>query len=308
MKTPTTETIDIGPRRAAGQGTRRIRRAPTAGLGIAALGLLFLGSTAAGTQAGQGWRFSGEVSFVRTGGNAQSSTMGLAATLSRAWAPVELKLEAGGIQTTITRVTRTARGTSDDYELEESTDSERSAENYYLRTRLDWRLSERTTAFTKSDWTRNTFAGVKRRAVNTFGISTRWIQRDRWRLGSGYGATYTFQTDVVPDPEAPGSFFGLQLSADHWMRLAENAEWTSTLVMDGNGSDLPDVRGNWTNALSVAMNDRFALKTNVRLSFDNRPALASVPLVSRAGESAGTINVARRKLDRVATLALLVTL
>jgi len=234
--------------------------------------------------------------------------MGLAATLSRAWAPAELKLEAGGIQTTTTRVTRTARGTSDDYQLEESTDSELSAENYYLRTRLDWRLSERTTAFTKSDWTRNTFAGVKRRAVNTFGISTRWIQRERWRLSSGYGATYTFQTDVVPDPEAPGSFFGLQLSADHWMKLAENAEWTSTLVMDGNGADVPDVRGNWTNARSVAMNDQFALKTNVRLSFDNRPALVGVPLVSHGGEAAGTINVSRRKLDRVLTFALLVTL
>ena len=255
-----------------------------------------------------GWSISGELSFVQTGGNAQSSTLGLATTLGRSWEPAELKIEAGGIRTRTTQVERTARGAADAYRIEERSESRVSAENYYVRLRLDLALSRRSAIFAKSDWTRNTFSGVAARYVAAAGLSTRWIQGDAWRLRTGYAATYTFQEDVVANPETRDDFVGLQLSADHSLQLTDNSGWTSTLVLDGNGLELSDMRADWTNALSIAMNDNLGLKTTVRLLFDNRPSLAGVPLVSSAGEPAGTVFVARRKLDRVATLALVVTL
>lgn len=255
-----------------------------------------------------GWSISGELSFVQTGGNAQSSTLGLATTLGRSWEPAELKIEAGGIRTRTTQVDRTARGAADAYRIEERSESRVSAENYYVRLRLDFALSRRSAIFAKSDWTRNTFSGVAARYVAAAGLSTRWIQGEAWRLRTGYAATYTFQEDVVANPETRDDFVGLQLSADHSLQLTDNSEWTSTLVLDGNGLELSDMRADWTNALSIAMNDNLGLKTTVRLLFDNRPSLAGVPLVSSAGEPAGTVFVARRKLDRVATLALVVTL
>ena len=259
-------------------------------------------------QTDQPWRFSGDLSFVQTGGNAQSSTLGLAATVFRSGESAELKVEAGGVRTRTTRTERTARGTADAYRVEERSESRVSAENYYLRLRLDLTLSRRSTVFGKSDWTRNTFAGVAARYLTAAGISTRWIQREEWRLRTSYAATYTFQRDVVANPATDDNFVGLQLSADHWQRLGDDTEWTSTLVIDGNGLDLPDVRGDWTNALSVAVTDSFGLKTTYRLLFDNRPALASLPLVSPTEEAAGAVSVARRKLDRVLTLAVVVTL
>ena len=265
-------------------------------------------SPAAAQQEDPGWHVSGELSFVQTGGNAESSTLGLATTLSRTWEPAELKIEAGGIRTRTTQVDRTARGAADAYRIEERSQSRVSAENYYVRLRLDFTLSQRSAIFVKSDWTRNTFSGVASRYVAAAGLSTRWIQRDSWRLRTGYAATYTFQEDVVANPETRDGFVGLQLSADHWVQVAEDVEWTSTLVLDGNTMELSDMRGDWTNALSVAMNDNFGLKTTVRLLFDNRPSLVGVPLVSSAGEPAGTVFAARRKLDRVMTVALVVTL
>lgn len=254
------------------------------------------------------WRFSGELSFVQTGGNAKSSTLGLAATLSRHWESAELKIEAGGIRTRTTRTERTARGTADAFRIEERSESSVSAENYYGRLRLDFTVSRRSAVFGKSDWTRNTFAGVAARYLTAAGVSTRWIQRDGWRLRTSYAATYTFQRDVVADPGTEDNFVGMQLSADHWQRLGDDTEWTSALVIDGNALNLPDLRGDWTNALSVAVSDSFGLKATYRLLFDNRPALANVPLVSPTGDSAGTVSVARSKLDRVLTLAVVVTL
>ena len=265
-------------------------------------------SPAAAQQEDTVWHVSGEFSFVQTSGNAASSTLGLATTLSRTWEPAELKIEAGGIRTRTTRFDRTARGTADAYTIEERSTSQVSAENYYVRLRLDFTLSRRAAVFVKSDWTRNTFSGVASRYVTAAGLSTRWIQRDSWRLRTGYAATYTFQEDVVSNPETQNSFVGMQLSADHWLQVAENTEWTSTLVLDGNAMELSDLRGDWTNALSVAVNDNFGLKTTVRLLYDNRPSLVGVPLVSSAGEPAGTVFAARRKLDRVMTVALVVTL
>lgn len=255
-----------------------------------------------------GWSVSGELSFVQTGGNATASTLGLATTLSRVWKPAELKIEAGGVRTRTTRIDWTARGTADAYRIEERSESKVSAENYYVRLRLDFALSERSAIFAKSDWTRNTFSGVASRYVTAAGLSTRWIDGNAWRLRTGYAVTYTFQEDVVADPETRDDFIGLQLSADHELQVAENSEWTSALVLDGNGLELSDMRGDWTNALTVAMNDNFGLKATVRLLFDNRPSLASVPLISPTGEPAGTVVVPRWKVDRVVTAALVVTL
>ena len=260
------------------------------------------------SQPDEPWRFSGELSFVQTGGNAESSTLGLAATLIRSWDSAELEIEAGGIRTRTTRTERTGRGTADAFRIEERSESSVSAENYYGRLRLDLALSRRSAVFGKSDWTRNTFAGVAARYLTAAGVSTRWLQRDGWRLRTSYAATYTFQRDVVADPGTEDNFVGMQLSADHWQRLGDDTEWTSTLVIDGNALNLPDLRCDWTNALSVAVSDSFGLKATYRLLFDNRPALASVPLVSPTGDSSDTVSVARSKLDRVLTLAVVVTL
>ena len=159
----------------------------------------------------------------------------------------------------------------------------------------------------QSGWTRNTFSGIRHRLVNVTGVSTRWLDREGQRLRTAYGFTHTVQKDVVPDPDDSGRFLGLRLSTEYWLKVTGNTEWSSNLVVDGNGSDRSDLRADWTNSLSVAMNEHFGLKTSLRTTFDNEPALARLPLRSQEGESTGTVLVRREKLDRVFTVALVVS-
>ena len=255
----------------------------------------------------RGWNASTELSYVRTGGNAESSTLGLAATVTRAWDRTEVKVEAGGIRTRSTRVRRTAVGTEADYSLDQTSESSLSAENYKALLRVDRRFSARTSVYVQTGWRRNTFSGFKHRLVNVFGVSTQWFRNQRQRFRTAYGLTHTVQRDVVPDPNARGRFLGVRVSSEYRRRVTENTEWRSNLVLDGNGDDTSDVRGDWTNSLSVAMNEHLGLKTSFRATYDNQPSLRKVPLRSPLGERTGTVLVPRQELDRVFTIALVVT-
>lgn len=253
------------------------------------------------------WYHSTELSFVRTGGNAESSTFGVGTTVTRSWDRTEVKVEAGGIRTRSTRYTRVAVGTETSYRIDESSESDVSAENYHGQARVDRRFSERTSVFVESGWTRNTFSGIRHRLVNVLGVSTRWASSDTQRLRTAYGFTHTVQKDVDADPEDDGRFLGLRVSSEYWRRLTGNTEWTSDLVIDGNGDDPSDLRADWTNSVSVAMNEHLGLKTSFRTTFDNEPALARVPLISASGEEVGNVLVPRKELDHVFTVALVVS-
>jgi putative salt-induced outer membrane protein YdiY len=115
------------------------------------------------------------------------------------------------------------------------------------------------------------------------------------------------QSDVVPDPDKADRFVGLRVSSEYRRQMTENTEWRSNLVLDGNGDDSSDVRADWTNSMSVSMNEHLGLKTSIRTTFDNEPALRRVPLRSPEGERAGTVLIPRDELDRVFTVALVVT-
>lgn len=253
------------------------------------------------------WNASSEFSFVRTGGNAESSTFGLAGSVTRAWDRTEVKVEAGGIRTHSTRVQRRAVGSESDYSIDETSESNLSAENYNGLVRVDRRFSTRTSFYVQSGWKRDTFAGFKHRVVNVFGVSTRWVRDNRQRLRTAYGLTHTVQRDVVPDPNASGRFVGIRLSSEYFRQMTENTDLRSNLVLDGNGDNPSDVRADWTNSVSVAMNEHLGLKTSFRTTFDNEPALRRVPLWSPGGERTGSVTVPRDELDRVFTIALVVT-
>ena len=274
---------------------------------MATVVLFALTSEARGLQSGDRWKASTELSFVRTGGNAESSTLGIGSTLTRAWERTEVKVEAGGIRTRTTHLSRTAVGTAEDFRIDERSESRLSAENYHARLRVDRRVSDRTSFFVQSGWTRNTFAGVRNRLVNVAGVSTRWTDSERQSLHTSYGLTHTVEQDEVPDPESASRFVGLRLSSEYQREVTDNTDWRSGLVIDGNGDDTSDLRADWTNSLSVAMNEHLGLKTSFRTTFDNQPALASVPLVTAMGEAVGEVVVPREKVDHVFTVALVVS-
>ncbi len=252
------------------------------------------------------WSNSSEFSFIQTRGNTQSTTFGLANELITEWERTESKLEIGALRTNTTRFKRTAIGTADDYRVEEESETRVSAENYHVRFRGDREFSERSSVFGQLGWTRNTFTGIDGRYVLVAGMSTRWVEDEVHELRSSYGLTFTAQDDVVPNPDAANTFIGLQVSGEYEVRLTDNTEFKTTLVVDENGFAPADLRADWVSTLGVSMNDHFGLQAKFQYLFDNRPSLVDVPLTSERGEAAGKVPIPLGKSDRVLTMALVV--
>ena len=74
------------------------------------------------------WTNATELSFVSTGGNATSSTLGLKAALTGTGGANTFKFEVGGVRGETTFRTLTATGTPTSFTVTETTDSELTAE------------------------------------------------------------------------------------------------------------------------------------------------------------------------------------
>jgi putative salt-induced outer membrane protein YdiY len=225
-----------------------------------------------------GWTDVAELTFVMTAGNASSSTFGLKNTAERLWENSSFKLSMGAVRTESGITRRTATGTVDNFSVSETTDSEVTAENYFVKGRFDRALSEAAFLFGGADWDRNTFAGIQNRYGFVTGAGRSWFDEDTRRFKTDLGLTYTIQDDVVANPDADDSFVGLRGSYDFFKKLTETTDFTSVLIVDENLNATDDLRADWTNSLAVAMSSRLALKASLQLLFDNDPAFTAVPL------------------------------
>jgi len=258
-----------------------------------------LGHTSAAAQdVDTGWKNVAELTLVLTGGNATSRTFGFKNTADYRWANASFQLSAGGVRAEAGTVTRTATGTPDNFTVTETTDTRTTAESYFLRSRLDRKISEAAFLFGGAGWDRNTFAGVENRYTAVAGAGRTWLEEEARRFKTDLGVTYTVQDDVVENPDVDNSFMGLRASYDYFRTLSETTDYASTLVADQNLQDTENLRLNWTNSLSVAMSARLALKTSYQILFDNRPALVSVAL----GD--GTVLTPLGKVDSVFSVAI----
>ncbi len=250
-----------------------------------------------------GWFDKAELTFVLTAGNASQSTFGLNNELSHLWENATFKLSAGGIRTSTGSTARTATGTSTAFTISETTDTELSAEAYFLRSRYDRNVSENTFLYGGAGWERNTFAGFENRFTLVAGPGRIWFDEDVRKLRTDLGVTYTSQDDVVPDPSSSDSFLGARASYDYLRKLTETTEFGSALIVDQNLDETSDRRADFTNSLSVAMTDGLALKTTLRLLYDASPALVAVPL----GETGTTVLTPLNGTDTTFTVALVIS-
>ncbi|MFQ5584409.1 MAG: DUF481 domain-containing protein, partial [Calditrichia bacterium] len=200
-----------------------------------------------------GWFFDAELAGVWTGGNSESVTLGLGSTLRRVWPKSQLKFEAGGTRTESSLTTRTAVGTQDNFEIKEETNTEKTAELYYARSRYDYNLSNRFYALGGVDWLRNRFAGIESRFLIGAGLGNTWADNEKARFKTNYSFTYTFQSDVIENPFVKNDFPGIQLAYDFWIKLTASTEFISTLIMDWNLDNTDDVRLDFYNALPISI-------------------------------------------------------
>lgn len=254
------------------------------------------------------WENATELSFVSTGGNASSSTLGLKAALTGTGGQNTFKVELGGIRGQTNTVTRTATGTPTDFTVNKTTASQLTAESYFVRGRYVRNL-RRAFVFSGSGWDRNTFAGIQNRYSLVGGFGLTLVDNESGHFKADLGATYTIQKDVDPAPDADEGFAGFRLSVDAKRQVSENSDLESALVLDENVEQTGDLRADWINSVSVSLSESLAFKTSLQLLFDNRPALIEVPLVDGTGAPTGTrVSTPGRKLDRLLTLTMVIKL
>jgi hypothetical protein len=255
------------------------------------------------------WVFRGDFSTVFARGNAESATFGVGASARRKWERDELKFDAGWVRISTGTIVRRAVGTEGDFTVERDVNTETTAENIFARGRYDRTFSDRWFGYTAADWTRNTFAGIESRLVIALGAGTQWIDTDRTDFSTDYAVTWSFQQDVVENPDLATSFGGLRLGYDFRRDLTSNTEFTSRLVFDQNLDETDDRRLEWGNALTVDINDVIALKPSLLLQWRNLPSLGEVPLFTAGGVDTGsTVFAPLRKLDTTFPLALVLPL
>lgn len=258
----------------------------------------------------EGWFFTAEFAVVTTAGNSETSTFGLGSTLRRVWSRSEANLKFGGIRSESSVKTRTAIGLSpDDFRLEETKQTEKTAENYYARARYDYKVTDRFDVFGGVDWMRNVFAGTDSRFLLAAGAANIWKDKERVRFSTDYSVTYTFEQDVVDNPFVSSKFPGLRLGYDFWSQLTESTEFISDFILDWNLDNTEDVRIDFLNELPISVTEKLAFKPSLRLLWRNDPALTSVPLFEPDGTDTGnTVSVPLEELDAIFTIALVVKL
>lgn len=286
----------------------RTASAPRTGTLLVALALAAATALPAAAQESTTWQSSTELSYVSTGGNASSSTLGLKASLTGTRGANIFKLEAGGIRSRTGVTTRTATGTASSYSVSKTTVLSTTAANYLLRGRYD-RAFDHSFAFVGAGWDRNTFAGIQNRYAVVVGLGRSLVDGETGHLKADVGTTYTVQKDVDPAAGSSNGFGGLRMNVDALRHLSSSADFASVLVLDESLKDTQDVRADWTNSISVALSEKLALKTSLQLLYDNVPALIGVPLLDATGADTGTtVSTPGDKLDRVMTLTLVIKL
>jgi putative salt-induced outer membrane protein YdiY len=256
-----------------------------------------------------GWGFRAELTSVLSEGNAKATTLGVGGLIRNVSGRNTTRFETGAIRTESAIVTRRAIGTADAFTIETDTRTEKTAERYFARARLDRAVSQHFFAFGGLDWLRNTFAGIDSRFLIAAGAGNTWVDREHVRFKTDYAATYTFQSDVVDNPFTRSNFPGVRAGWEYWNRLTGSTEYESILLADLNLDNTQDVRLDFRNSIAVAINDALALKPSLQLQWRNDPALREVPLVSPAGQPLGsTVLVPLRKLDTTFQLALVLKL
>jgi putative salt-induced outer membrane protein YdiY len=225
-----------------------------------------------------GWSDVAEVTFVLTAGNASASTLGFKNAAAYYWPNASFQLSLGGIRAESGVTTRTATGTPGDFSVREETETETTAESYYVKSRYDRKVSDAAFLFGGAGWDRNTFAGVENRFGFVGGAGRAWLSEDARRFKTDLGLSYTIQKDVVENPDVNDSFMGIRGSYDFFHKLSETTDFASVLVVDENLSETSDLRADWVNSVAVAMSSKLALKTSLQILYDHEPALVGVAL------------------------------
>lgn len=283
-----------------------LKRAFVALFGLATLGLALAPTSPATASETPGWYFDADLGAVWNGGNSESNAIGAGAELRRVWPKWRLIFSGSASQTETTTKSRFATGTASDYDVQETSVTEKTAEYYNARGVAAYDISDHFFAIGGVDWMRNRPAGIESRTLLAAGAGNTWYDTDTRMLRTFYNFTYTFEDDVVENPVTNNEFAGFQVGYGSRNQITANSEFVSDAVVDFNLDNTDDIRVNWYGALPVSLNSRLELKPSLRVMWRNDPALEEIPLLDGGGVEIDKVTTPLNEWDTIFTLALVI--
>jgi len=246
---------------------------------------------------------SSELGLIVATGNARSTSLGFRNVYTYRWANAELGWESGWLRAASRKGDRFAVQTAGGFDVvDPGTDID--SQRLFSKLRYQRQLSPRTDWFSNFDAVRDEPSNINRQFVVAGGLGTTWRKTDRLLFRTAYGISYTDEDLVV---EGVNRFAGYRLSYQLKAPVAAAAAVQSELTTDGSFDTADDIRMDWLNSLTVAINSKLALKSSVRVLFRNLPALEKLELRNAGGAVIGSIDVPKKQVDTSLTTSLVIT-
>ncbi len=144
------------------------------------------------------WSNTALVTWVATGGNSTTRTLGLSDELTLKSGHSTLILNVSAIRSEASTRMISAVGPSvGSFTIEETTDTELTAESYFVRSRYERQVAPLVFLFAGVGWDRNTFAGTDSRYTVVGGGGLKLIDTENTQLSVNIGTTFVIQYDVI---------------------------------------------------------------------------------------------------------------
>jgi hypothetical protein len=260
-----------------------------------------------------GWFNETELSLLVTRGNVDSDTLGLKNKLRRHWrrARFQFRIEgarsdSGGTRTAI--ATDPGNPDSDSFYVFESgrvTD----LDTWLVEARYDRSISGRLFWNAGTSWDKNQSAGIESRYRVFATIGHVWWARDDLEFNTSYGVSYTDRNEQIEDPTKDDRFWGVRLDMGYRNVLSKIAEYTNDTTLNVSLDDTKDWTGDMTNALTIGLSDRLAVRIGLQFLYNNRPALEVLLFCVDESQSScpATVVTDKEPLDILFTTSLVVS-
>lgn len=224
-----------------------------------------------------GWFNESEFSLVASRGNVDSDTLGLKNKLRRIWSRsrfqfrVEgVRADSGGIRTAV------ANDPNDpdtgDFSVVES-DRVTDLDTWLVEGRYDRKFSPRAFWNAGASWDKNLSAGIYGRYRLFATVGNLWWDRPDLHFDTSYGLSYTDREEEIDDPTKDDRFYGVRFDWGYRNALTEIAEYTNDWTLNVSIDDPDDWSGDMTNAFTLGLSDRLAVRIGLQFLYNHRPAL-----------------------------------
>lgn len=288
---------------------------------LIAVDLLLLTSLMAGVSWAQveveedeelGWSNSTDLSLVVTEGNSSTDTLGLNNYLDRLWAKARysLRIEAVRSNTADDPFAVVIPDSDGDFYVEYPS-KKLDAERYFIENRYDRNITERFFWNAGVSWERNSGAGILNRYIGFAGVGNLWWTREDLKFSTTYGLSYTDREDEIPDPLKDDSFLGFRFGWEYLNKWGKVTTYRNTWNFTNSLSDTSDYYSDMVNSISVAINQRLALKVSLQWLYNSVPGLDDVTLFVIDPETGlrvevGEEQIRRERLDTIFSTSLVV--